>query len=107
MSHPIAELELLVAPVGQPPRRTRLVLSAPVQTPATAPDWSCAVSLAPLWAQAFEIHGENAVQALCLAARLAVQLLDDVLAQGGSVTHLDGSALDTATFGLAIASRTP
>lgn len=70
-----------------------------------APAWQCSVSVTPLWNGPFDIYGEGSFQALCLGAKHALQMLDTFVAQGGRLTHSDGSAFESESFGFKLLAR--
>ena len=53
-------------------------------------EWSCAVTLDGLYEDLHAAHGEDALQALCLALGLAASLLRSFTASGGMIQHRDG-----------------
>jgi hypothetical protein len=105
MPEVIAEHDL----VGRSPEgesvRVRVAISAPEPSVKMSPAWQCAVSVEPLWEGPFMIYGEGSLQALCLAARHAVQMLDTFIAQGGVLEHSDGTEFDTGPFGFKLLPR--
>lgn len=63
-------------------------------------EWRCPVALDGLHDQLAHAGGEDALQALCLAAWLLRTLLEDVKARGGEIRHADGSEFSIeANFG--------
>ncbi len=61
----------------------------PYQCADSPEEWSCPVSVRPLHDQLSDQHGGDSLQALCLAIRLALDLLKDFRAKGG-VLLIDG-----------------
>ena len=77
-------------------------VTAAIGTPykAATGEWRCAVSLAGLHHDLADVAGEDALQALCLAASLMRTLLEDVRAGGGKVLDTDRCEYSLeATFG--------
>jgi hypothetical protein len=95
----IASAELIVVMAdGQ-----ELPVTASVGRPyrADTGEWRCPVQLAGLYGPFPDMAGEDALQALCMAASLLRALLEDVVEKGGQLLHAAGrSAYDLdATFG--------
>ncbi|MCG2584167.1 hypothetical protein [Massilia sp. TS11] len=99
MSFQIADYELMGNKGGGEDFPVRVALFKPQPSEKIASAWSCTVTVAPLWEQAFEIYGEGSLQALCLAAKHAIQLLNAFVEQGGVLKYRDGEVFDPATFG--------
>jgi len=59
--------------------------------------WVCPLTLHPLWSKPNEVAGEDSLQALCLALRVARSMLDSFCEDGGQLLFNDGTpfALDT------------
>ncbi len=83
----------------------RIALFKPEPSQKMAPAWSCTASIFPMWEQSFEIYGEGSFQALCLAAKHAVQLLDTFVEQGGILKYTDGEPFDPTAFGFVLLPR--
>ena len=97
---PIASYEELQARRnGGAPFPVRVVLFRPALTPDSVHEWSCIVSVEPLWPEAFKIFGGGSFQALCLAARHAVQMLTTFAEREGTLEYSDGATFDPAVFG--------
>lgn len=96
---PIASYELLACEEGREPFPVRVLLYKPTQSKRMAPAWSCEVTVDPLWSKPFEIYGEGSFQALCLAAKHAVQMLATFTEQGGVLKHTEGETFDPEVFG--------
>lgn len=71
------------------PDGTRIPVAFRVGTPERAPtgEWRCAVRLDGLYDGLAPAHGEDGVQALCLALGLAARLLRAFVARGGRLVH--------------------
>ena len=94
MDTPIASVEInAIARDGE-----RFVVSLKIGMPYRRDEdiWSCPISLAPLYARLADQSGADAFQALCLASRLAVTLLEHFRDEGGQLIYPDGTqfALD-------------
>jgi uncharacterized protein DUF6968 len=90
---PIATLECIA--IEKDGRRFPLKVSIgrPYQS-GTEPDtWSCPVQVDPLHTHLRDIAGGDSFQALCLAARMALELLDGFVQRGGRLVHDDGGNL--------------
>ena len=104
MSMPIAEYELLGSYNGQE-FPVRIKLFQPESSQRMAPACSCSVAVDPLWEKPFEIYGEGSFQALCLAAKHAIQMLDTFVQQGGVLKYPDGELFDPTVFGFQLLPR--
>ena len=87
-----------VAPTGE-----RFTASVEIGRPYCLPDghWACSVRIRGLYDNLADIHGEDSLQALCLAASLVRLLLRALMEDGGRLLHPntnDSYDLD-ATFG--------
>jgi hypothetical protein len=84
----IASLDLLaVDPLGG---RTPVAFRIGAPEPGPTGGWRCTVRLDGLHDRLIPMHGEDSVQALCLALGLAAALLRDYVARGGRL--LDAAA---------------
>ena len=54
--------------------------------------WVCPVIFSQISDQPREMHGENAMQALCLGLRFVRSMLQSVLDRGGRLVHVDEGA---------------
>ena len=107
---PIATYEELRARrKGGAPFPVRVVLFRPVLLPESDHEWSCIVSVEPLWTEPFKIFGAGSFQALCLGAQHAVQMLATFAEQEGTLEYSDGEPFDSAVFGFRLFGdrRTP
>jgi hypothetical protein len=99
MDEVIAETEL----IGESKDRGRFSIRVQIGRPylrASDPDmWACPVSLEPLHERLADIAGEDSLQALCLATRLAASLLDGFVESGGRLLNDDGTAFSPETLG--------
>lgn len=78
---PIASLDLLA--VDASGVRTSVTLRVGIPEPAATGEWRCMMRLDGLHDHLLPAHGEDSLQALCLALGLAALLLRDFLAGGG------------------------
>ena len=87
MNAPIATLEAIAIDR----EGTRFPVKVEIGTPYLSkrePDtWRCAVSIEPLHKSLRDIAGGDAFQVLCLASRMAVDLLQSFVANGGRLTY--------------------
>lgn len=60
--------------------------------------WACALTLHPLWPEPAEIAGEDSLQALCLALRVARSMLDSFCEDGGQLLFDDGAPFPLDTY---------
>jgi hypothetical protein len=64
--------------------------------------WACTLTLSPLLSKPVDICGEDSLQALCLALRMARSMLDDFSEKGGRLLA-DGEPFPIdAYFGAAL-----
>ena len=91
MSAPIASVAIRA--IGKDGERfdISLQIGAPYQRSELLGEWSCPVSLEPLYPQLRDQTGSDAFQALCLAIRLAFTLLTHFKAGGGKLLCSDGT----------------
>jgi len=98
MSAAIGTLKLFGAKVGAPLFPITVSIFAPVlaEPPST---FTCQVEVFPLDSSARAIYGEGSLQALCLAARHAIQLLATFVEQGGQLSYANGESFDLGSYG--------
>lgn len=80
---PIAALDIEVRTAGGETFPIGVRIGAPYE--AANGVWSCPVSLPGLFEDLADARGEDSYQALCLAIRLAQDLLQDVRDKGGEL----------------------
>ena len=101
MDQAIAVTEL----IAETPDRGRFAMRVEIGRPylkAKNPDvWACPVSVHPIHERLADIAGEDSFQALCLASRLVVSLLEGFVRSGGRLLHDDGTAFATEVLGFA------
>ncbi len=83
----------------------RVVMYQPEPSADASPAWQCKVTVEPLWTKPFVIYGEGSFQALCLAAKHAVQMLHTFAEQGGVLEYPDGDSFEAESFGFALSRR--
>jgi hypothetical protein len=60
--------------------------------------WACPLTLHPLWSKPNEVAGEDSLQALCLALRVARSMLDSFCEDGGQLLFNDGTPFPLGTY---------
>jgi hypothetical protein len=105
MPEVIAEYELVGRHSGGEAFPVSVRLCKPVPSAEMSPAWACSVTVDPLWSKPFLIYGEGSFQALCLAAKHAVQMLDTFVAQGGVLQYADGELFEPELFGFKLLPR--
>lgn len=60
--------------------------------------WACPLTLHPLWSKPNEVAGEDSLQALCLALRVARSMLDSFCEDGGQLLFNDGTPFPLDTY---------
>ena len=76
-----------------------LTIGRPYMSHTNPETWSCPVAVHPLYTHVHDIAGADSFQALCLASRMAIGLLEGFVQSGGRLLHDDGSTYDLASFG--------
>ena len=66
-------------------------------------EWACPVALRGLHDRLRDMHGGDALQALCLAIRLAFSLLAAFKDEGGKIFHRDGGEVPLESYVLKVA----
>jgi len=95
----VAEYALIGQRSDETEFQIQIVIRKPAPSVRMSPAWECSVSVAPVWEEPFVIYGETSFQALCLASRHAVQLLDTFAEQGGVLKYPDGTRFEADVFG--------
>lgn len=67
-------------------------------------EWVCPLILSPLLEDVRVVHGNSSLQALCLALSLVIDSLEKFKADGGSLTHEDGTEYDLWSLSVAAAA---
>jgi len=104
MAEVVAEYELVGCRSSGEAFPVRVLLGRPAPSVKTSPAWQCSVTVEPLWSE-FTIYGEGSFQALCLAAKHAVQMLETFMVQGGVLKYADGELFDAEVFGFQLLPR--
>jgi hypothetical protein len=105
MPDAIATYELVGRRGNTAPFPVRIAIYKPALSVAMSPAWACTVEVSPIAHKPLVIFGEGSFQALCLAARFAVQTLDTFLEQGGVLEYSNGESFDPSVFGFALLAR--
>jgi hypothetical protein len=61
-------------------------------------EWACLVALRGLYDKLADMHGGDALQALCLAVRLALSLLSAFKDEGGKILDRDGKDVSFESY---------
>jgi hypothetical protein len=81
----------LVCVNSQGERREVVVeIGLPYQTPRGS--WACPVAMRGMYSSLADIHGEDSLQSLCLAASLVRTLLSSVVKEGGKIFFPDSDS---------------
>lgn len=81
----VVETEFLAVFPDQSSTQLILKIGRPISVSNMHDEWSCPVSLIPLYKRLADIRGGDAFQALCLAISLVFDLLKDFEAKGGKL----------------------
>jgi hypothetical protein len=73
--------------VGPNGERYRIVVELGRPYRASSGEWACPVKIRGLYDRLPDVRGEDALQALCLAASLARSLLEGYVETGGRLVH--------------------
>ena len=104
MVEAVATEVLLVQRSGEAPFEVTLQIGRPYQDPDHTDEWVCPVSLAPLYAKLRAARSNSALQSLCLALSLALDLLHGVVEQGGSVSFASGESFQFGVYAFGVAA---
>ena len=76
-------------------------IGVPSQVNDDPHEWACPVSLKPLYQNLHDAHGGDAVQSLCLAISLVLDLLSGFREKGGKLYNTSGDdfPLEAYSFG--------
>ena len=98
MDSMIAHTKLLAQRSGEEPFEIEVQVGTPYQD--RADEWACPVAISVLHAQLSDARGDSSLQALCLAASLALNLLQGFKDEGGTLLMASGDEfpLDTYSF---------
>ena len=108
MSDSIASVQI----VGLRPDGSKLPISFEVGAPyrntqSDVEEWRCAVSLQPLYSRLAHAAGADAIQALCLALSLGLDLLGKFVEDGGRLLNDDGTEFPLKSYSFGYALRKP
>ena len=103
MNAVLATTKLIARRAGEAPFDVELSIGTPYQVGSDPEEWACPVALTPLFKRLHDAHGVDSFQALFLAIRLGVQLLEAFREQGGvlSMSPDEEFPLDLYSSGLA------
>lgn len=90
MNAPIASLQAIAIDRAGSRFPVKVEIGTPYQAKGTPGTWHCPVAIEPLHPTLRDVAGGDAFQALCLASRLAIDLLRSFVDSGGRLTF-DGS----------------
>ena len=90
---------------GEEPFTITLELGKPYLWKTSPDTWACPIALKGLYDRLADMRGEDALQALCLALRLAFELLDDFRQKGGKLTYETGEDVPIEAYGFCIVRR--
>lgn len=104
MTEVIAKTELIGQRPGEEPFPIVVEIGKPYLHGEDPEEWWCRVSLSPLYEKLHDAVGGDALQSLCLAVSLVIDLLEAFKKKGGSLTHKEGGEfpLEAYAFGAAI-----
>lgn len=99
MDEPVADLKCIA--VESDGRRFALTVSIgrPYQSGTEPETWSCPVVIDPLHTHLRHIAGGDALQSLCLACRMAFDLLLNFVERGGRLVDEDGNDVPLDAYG--------
>jgi len=96
MDSMIAHTRILAQRGGEEPFEVEVQVGTPYQD---RPDeWACPVAVSPLYGRLRDARGDSSLQALCLAASLALNLLQDFKDEGGSLFLVSGEDFPLAAY---------
>lgn len=87
MDAPIASLEAIAIDREGTRFPIKVQIGKPYLSKRHPDTWHCPVSIEPLHKSLRDIAGGDAFQALCLASRMAIDLLQSFVASGGRITY--------------------
>jgi hypothetical protein len=91
---------------GEEPFRITVEIGLPYQVGNDPHEWACPVVVEPLYKNLHDAHGGDALQSLCLAISLAIDLLTSFKSDGGKLLSDNGEdfPLEAYCFGAALGS---
>jgi hypothetical protein len=96
----VAEHRLVARRAGGEPFRVQVVIRKPAPSVRVPDAWGCEVTVDPICSRPFEVLGEGSLQALCLGAAFAMQVLDTFVQKGGRLEYPEGGDFDPGAFGV-------
>ena len=94
----IAEFECIAIEKDGRRFNLRISIGRPYKTVSDPETWACPLSLDPLYRQLSDIAGADSFQALCLASRMAVELLSGFKQNGGKLVDQDGNDVQLSGY---------
>lgn len=89
----IAKRELMVVSANGETNNFSIEIEAPFENQG---HFTCQINFIGLFNRGHQIHGDDSMQALCLAIRFASSLLENVVQEGGRFLYPDdGSEVDS------------
>lgn len=76
----------------------KVSIGRPYQSGKDPETWACPVLIDPLHTHLRDIAGGDSFQALCLASRMAVELLDGFVQSGGKLVDDDGGSVSLDSY---------
>ena len=76
----------------------KVSIGRPYQSGKDPETWACPVRIDPLHTHLRDIAGSDSFQALCLASRMAVDLLDGFVEKGGKLVDEDGGSVSLDSY---------
>ena len=76
----------------------KVSIGRPYQSGTDPETWACPVHIDPLYTHLRDIAGSDAFQALCLACRMAIELLDGFVERGGKLIDEDGGSVSLDSY---------
>lgn len=104
---PTASLILIAQPSGAAAFNLKIEIGKPSRADGPTGNWACPVSLQPLHDRLHDIHGADALQALCLAVSFVLRRLHSFVDDGGTLTTESGAAFDPASYMIGVVQTPP
>jgi|1185.fasta_scaffold335008_2 hypothetical protein len=76
----------------------KVSIGRPYQRGSDPEMWACPVHIDPLYTHLADIAGADSFQALCLASRMALELLDGFIKRGGQLVHQGGEPVSLDSY---------
>ena len=87
MNPPMASFEAVGIDSQRGRFQVKVVIGAPYLSRREPDTWRCPVTVDPLFPDLRDMAGSDAFQSLCLAAGLAIDLLQSFVEKGGRLTY--------------------